>query len=191
LVIWQTTSQGGGEGFHHYKGHSEMNTQPITQSVGKRLFKLMEDYTVYFYHRNDYYRLKIKKGFIYDGASIPRWAWSILGKTPIGTHDSGTIFHDLVYMLKKNHEQTAIIGQSIDQCTHVLEMLEGDTWHKVIQGMTRDECDRIMFEIIDNTYNAKLSKFQRAAMFNAIRIGGGRYWKRHTPNQVINPSNCG
>jgi hypothetical protein len=25
LVIWQATSQGGGEGFHHYKGLAEMN----------------------------------------------------------------------------------------------------------------------------------------------------------------------
>jgi hypothetical protein len=168
-----------------------MNRNPSTKSIGKRLFRLTSDHSLYFTHRGDKCRITIKAGFEYDGATIPRWAWSILGKSPKGTHDAGTIFHDLVYMVSKNIQNHALLGRSVDECTHVFEIHHDGKWHKAVQGMSRKECDRLMFEIIATTKGAKLNRFQRAAMYRAIRIGGGKYWKQSTPNNIINPNRCG
>jgi hypothetical protein len=46
------------------------------------------------------YSEMIPRGFIYDGASVPRFAWSILGFHPMGRHNPATIVHDWHYINK-------------------------------------------------------------------------------------------
>lgn len=43
------------------------------------------------------YKIQIKKGFSYDGASIPRAFWSLLGNPLSGEYKIGAIVHDALY----------------------------------------------------------------------------------------------
>ena len=170
-----------------------INTQPITRTIGRRKWELMQDYTCYFHLRGQQYKLVIHKGFIYDGASIPRWLWSVLGKTPKGQHDSGTIFHDLVYMLYKariNGKLYAIIGHSADRCSHELRAFVDGKWVAASDIINRNEADDIMFEIIESTENVDIKNWRLVSMRMGIRVGGNKYWKKSTPKNQINPSNC-
>ena len=168
-----------------------MNGQPTVKNVGERQWQLQKDYAVTFMLRDVLHRLVIKAGMVYDGASIPRWAWTILGKSPMGQHDSGTIFHDLIYMLLKNSKNNAVVGHSVDKCTHTLFIELNGEWHSYMAEMSRKECDAIMFEIIRNTEGVKISKWVLAAMYRGVRIGGAKYWNKSTGNHNINPGNCG
>lgn len=41
--------------------------------------------------------IKIKAGFVYDGASIPRLFWSLIGSPFTGTHTKAAFIHDALY----------------------------------------------------------------------------------------------
>lgn len=74
------------------------------KNIFKRLYKwlksrrkwiLLEDY---YFKINDRITLLIKKGFIFDGASIPRIFWSLLN--PMGLYFIPALFHDFAYCYK-------------------------------------------------------------------------------------------
>ena len=170
-----------------------INTQPITRTIGRRKWELMQDYICYFYLRGQLYHLVIFKGFIYDGASIPRWLWSVLGKTPKGQHDSGTIFHDLVYMLFKariNGKLHAIVGHRNERCSHELRAFVDGKWVSASDIISRNEADNIMFDIIESTEDVDIKNWRLVSMRMGIKFGGGKYWKRSTPLNQINPKQC-
>lgn len=163
-----------------------INTQPVVKNIGRQKWQLMEDYKCYFELSGIWYKLVIYKGFVYDGASIPRFAWSILGKTPMGQHDSGTIFHDLAYMIKNG-----TIGNA---CHHIAYVALPSGWETVkALVLTRKEADQIMFDIIRNTegvvIDRKMNRRLRL-MYRAVRIFGQIAWRRTTNNNEINPKRC-
>ncbi len=43
--------------------------------------------------------IRIKEGFIFDFASIPKFAWGIVGSPATGLHRYGAILHDYLYYL--------------------------------------------------------------------------------------------
>lgn len=46
------------------------------------------------------YLIVIQKGYEWDGASIPRWAWSLIGHPLDDDHIIASLFHDALYGLK-------------------------------------------------------------------------------------------
>lgn len=73
-----------------------MPDQPITLMIKKNKIMLMTDY--YFKYEDKVVR--IPKGFIWDGATIPRFLWSILGVTPFGWANPASLKHDWIYYLE-------------------------------------------------------------------------------------------
>lgn len=73
-----------------------MPDQPITLMIKKDKIMLMTDY--YFKYENKV--IRIPKGFIWDGATIPRFLWSILGVTPFGWANPASLVHDYIYILE-------------------------------------------------------------------------------------------
>ena len=69
---------------------SNLDTRVI-QDGKKRL--LLADYT----YENDKYVITLKPGFITDGASIPRFAWSIISSPFFGPLVYGAMIHDGLY----------------------------------------------------------------------------------------------
>ena len=66
--------------------------------VHNQCYRLDQDYCSRFEHEGRRYQIIIPKGFTYDGATIPRPLWSIIGATPDGLHRAATLTHDWLYI---------------------------------------------------------------------------------------------
>jgi hypothetical protein len=72
--------------------------QPNIIPVSNTLYLLVEDWKYEWeYDSNISAEILIPAGFIYDGASIPRIFWSILGVTRDGVHRAASLVHDWIY----------------------------------------------------------------------------------------------
>lgn len=67
-----------------------MIDQPKTRIVGRRKVLLVEDYTQA--------GITVPQGFVYDGASIPRLAWSLIGLSPFCEILGAATVHDWLYV---------------------------------------------------------------------------------------------
>ena len=67
--------------------------QPDNRPIGQYCYLLCEK----FIYNNGDYCVEIPEGFINDGASVPRWAWSIVGLTPDGLLRAAAVVHDFHY----------------------------------------------------------------------------------------------
>jgi len=63
------------------------------EKVSKREYKLLEDITV----DANGYEITIKKGFVFDGASIPQFLWSFIGSPFTGNYTLAALVHDALY----------------------------------------------------------------------------------------------
>ena len=61
--------------------------------VNENLFILKKDKTV----ESLGYSVTVKKGFDFDGASIPKWLWSIYGSPLNGNYVVASLIHDGLY----------------------------------------------------------------------------------------------
>ena len=67
--------------------------QPDNRPVGQSCYLLCEK----FVYEKDLYSIEVPEGFVNDGASVPRWAWSVSGLTPDGLLRAAAIVHDFHY----------------------------------------------------------------------------------------------
>ena len=65
--------------------------------VNENVFILSEDKTV----ESLGYSVTVKKGFDFDGASIPKWLWSIYGSPLNGNYLVASLIHDGLYASQK------------------------------------------------------------------------------------------
>lgn len=61
--------------------------------VGKDVVILLEDVAV----ESLGYKITVKAGFDFDGASIPKWLWSIYGSPLNGNYVVASVIHDGLY----------------------------------------------------------------------------------------------
>lgn len=117
------------------------------------------------YEYADGNRMVPPDGFSFDYASIPRFAWRLIGP-PTGHGDGEcygltAIFHDLAY-------ETGRLGN---------------------KPCTRRQADRMMLDLMCHTESIVVSgkrywlvnvdRWRRNAMYIALRIGGGPHWRKH------------
>ena len=74
--------------------NTETDGFPVTQQVDKYRHRLYIDYE--YVHRNCF-SIHIKKGFTYDGASIPRILWRVAGTPFTGLYTVAALVHDALY----------------------------------------------------------------------------------------------
>lgn len=67
---------------------------PIIEQINDEEYALVAEYTTQL-PNGDY--LLVFPDFIYDGASIPRCLWSIIGSPFTGTHSRAAFIHDVLY----------------------------------------------------------------------------------------------
>ena len=65
--------------------------------VNENVFILSKDKTV----ESLGYSITVKKGFDFDGASIPKWLWSIYGSPLNGNYVVASLIHDGLYASQK------------------------------------------------------------------------------------------
>ena len=71
--------------------------QPINQPVSARVYRLHEQYRFTWYFGNKFRRIVIDEGFLYDGASIPRFFWGLAGMRPDGLVRAAATVHDFIF----------------------------------------------------------------------------------------------
>ena len=67
----------------------------IVPIPGTRTYRLVKDYLVWLPFSDKW--LLIKAGFIFDGASIPRWLWSAIGHPFDPNWLAAALLHDALY----------------------------------------------------------------------------------------------
>jgi len=101
----------------------------------------------------------IPRGFICDGASIPRWAWTIIGSPLTGVYRNAAILHDWLY------------------ATEYFQW-DGITYCLVQNGdLNRQLCDELFYEAMTVLRVGCLKKW---LIYRAVRNFGGFVWDKHT-----------
>ena len=70
----------------------EPHLEPV---VGTQTYRLVSDYLIRLPYSGKW--LLIKAGFIFDGASIPQWLWSIIGEPFDPNWVAAALCHDALY----------------------------------------------------------------------------------------------
>lgn len=140
--------------------------QPNITPVSSGRYRLEELYFYEWEYNDREYRLSIPKGYIYDGASIPRWAWSILGIGRDGLHRAASLVHDYLYY----YDGKMPVGS--------LSVKEKDNWTPVLwpRPFTRKQADKMFCRILRET-EPPVKPWKRKVMFWAVRLFGWQYWR--------------
>ena len=72
---------------------------PAMRPIGNGDYELLEDYsvTVSFTRGRRVIRITVRKGFRWDGASVPSPFWSFLEPPTGARHSAGSVIHDALY----------------------------------------------------------------------------------------------
>ena len=74
--------------------------QPANRVLKDEWYILTEDWICQWEYKDKFRRLFVPKGYIYDGGSIPRIAWTLSGLTPDGEGRAAYTAHDVLYRAK-------------------------------------------------------------------------------------------
>ncbi len=122
------------------------------EPLGIKEFILIDSQETTFSLNNEIVTLEAPKGFIWDGATIPRLFWSIIGYYPAGIMLPPSLWHDLIYINKGilfNKETNTDIFISRKDCDLLFKE------HCVIMGVNPKAANK---------------------MYNIIRKFGWIYW---------------
>jgi len=124
-------------------------------------YLLTEDYRYSWFAGDTKYRLTIRKGFRWDGASVPRLAWSVSGLTPDGPIRAAALVHDFGY----RHDGVWPDG--------VIEVFDGDQWQPIKNVVwSRKETDRFFRWMMTD---ADMPEGQVNRAFKAVRLFARRW----------------
>ena len=71
--------------------------QPPTRPINAKLSEPLVDVEYCWVYQGRTYRMLVRRGYPFDGASIPRVAWTALGLAPHGVMDGPALPHDRGY----------------------------------------------------------------------------------------------
>lgn len=137
--------------------------QPNIVPISQGKYRLEEDYQYQWDYLGNTYRLNIPAGFEYDGASIPRFAWSVLGMSRDGLHRAAALVHDYIY----EFEGDVPIG--------AISQLDGNTWKLLFttRVFSREEADKMFCRILRES---NVPSWKRKVVYWAVRAFGWTYW---------------
>lgn len=139
--------------------------QPIDQQIGKRIKKLCAPWQCHWRYNGQERWMDVPVDYLYDGGSIPRPAWSIIGITPSGPGDSGFLPHDVLYRAKGGKKPEAYAGAKVynHNGSNVL--------------VSREEADWVMYEGLRlwgiPKHRARIAWFFVRAFGGVLRHWGG------------------
>ncbi|RYE83405.1 MAG: DUF1353 domain-containing protein [Hyphomicrobiales bacterium] len=107
-------------------------------------------------------KITVRKGFVTDLASIPRWGWILL--PPDGPWVKAAIIHDYLY-------STGGTGK----------WKNGPVTITRATPYSREEADEILREAMENR---GVDVVRRTIIYWAVRIGGGLGWRKPKPETL-------
>ena len=126
-------------------------------------YELDEDYSYIFTYSGLHLKITVPKGFKTDGASIPRWLWSILGVGRDGLHRAAAVVHDFLY----KHQGRLPKGS--------LQIMRKDgAWEDSDYTPTRRDSDKLFLNIMKD---AGVILWRRRLMYRAVRVAGKEAWE--------------
>jgi hypothetical protein len=136
--------------------------QPKNIPIGNGLYRIIEDYRYYYLKSEILFCITVPNGFSYDGASVPRWLWSISNLTPDGQIRAAAAVHDLIYA----YDGTLPFG--------LHAMWKNGVWINCFgSGWSRKDADKIFLKIMRQTGVGKTDR-NRAYIF--VRLFGWLKW---------------
>ena len=148
--------------------------QPHNQPIDGDLYEGFDKYQTYILS-HDWpvsmeidgvpYEFIVKKGYIYDGASVPRAGWSASRIRPDGLIRAAATLHDPIYETKGNLDLIEFI-----ECF----VYDGAEWVKSDRIWTKKEADQIFRALL---IWAGYSKRKVWVIYTAVKWGGRRAWR--------------
>jgi hypothetical protein len=129
------------------------NPVVCNEAIGKRHFRLLEIQKTSFQLNENEVTLEIPIGFEWDGATIPRITWSLIGYYPAGIMLAPSLWHDFIYINKGL----------------VVNMEDGD-----VLKISRKDCDKLFYE---HCIAVGVKRLKALKMYYAIRLFGAYYWR--------------
>ena len=142
--------------------------QPLIIPISEREYVLIEEYSHVMDYEGRYYKIVVPVGFIYDGASVPRLAWTFSGILPDGLNRAGALVHDFLYENK---------GVLPENSLFVLQQEEWaeEEWVPIKDfHYTRKMADKTFYRLLRDS---GVSKFKRKIAYLAVRAGGFIAWR--------------
>jgi hypothetical protein len=148
---------------------------PVTKCIGRTakgldLFQVKKPWEIKYRWFEELRHITCPIDYVYDGASIPRIAWSILGLYPGGVMELCSLPHDIPYRAEGGKNKAGLMG-----CKIMNE--NGNTIY-----ITRKEVDLLFRELMLEVY---ISKRKANLCYGVVRLIGGRHWGGPCPAGMI------
>ena len=144
-------------------------TQPDIRPVAKGVYRLHQEYSyTTVLDKSVAVTIVVKAGFECDGASVPRWLWSLSGITPNGLIIAAALIHDAIYSVKGKLNK---FNRWIEH--HVLD--EDGVYHREPLEINREQADKIFLEIMEWS---DIGKTDRLRAYWAVRLFGWYAWRK-------------
>jgi len=123
----------------------------VTPLPGGKLWELLKAFEYHVGHEGSGEVVVVQAEFVTDFASIPRWAWPVIGH-PVGEYGKAAVIHDWLY-------QYPCDGLPIAE-----------------PERTKRRCDQIFLE---GMRVLGVSWWKRSVMYFAVKVGGGGAWEKY------------
>lgn len=138
--------------------------QPAHRTIGynektANIEQLTERFDCFWDYKGMPRRMHVCDEYIWDGASVPRVAWSLIGLTPWGLTDAPSLIHDELYRSQGGRKTTP-------GC-----LLQDSYGKKIV--LEREEADWLFYALL---VFAGVAEARAAAAYAAVRIGGAKHW---------------
>lgn len=144
-------------------------TQPDIRPVAKGVYRLYQEYSyTTVFDKSVAVTIVVKAGFECDGASVPRWLWSLSGITPNGIIIAAAVIHDAIYSVKGK------LNKFNRWIEHYVLDAEG-VYHRDHFEINRKQADTIFLEIMELS---GIGKTNRLRAYWAVRLFGWYVWKK-------------
>ena len=145
------------------------DVQPTDRVMYDRWKITTEDWNCQWEYKDQYRRLFVPRGYTYDGASIPRIAWSRIGLTPDGEIRAASLAHDVLYRAAGGRKPEEWRG-----CKLMNE--NGNTVF-----VSRQEADWLFYEFC---VFATIPRRRARIAWLAVRLAGWKFWGKNPPSGI-------
>lgn len=144
------------------------NLEPIRLEDGEEGYLLEESWAYTWQVHARMRTIIIPRGFVSDGASVPRIAWTLVGLTPDGLIRAAALLHDFLYRHHGKLPQESLYEDHRD----------GSGWRDISQLAlySRKDADRMFCRVMRE---AGMDSTKRWLAFWAVRIFGWSIWRRN------------